>query len=466
MIRAIPKGVRLAVSFLCLWLCLGLGALGVARAQGADPAPIPADVEETIARALYDRGIELYREARYAEAHQLFSEAVARSPQGAIAPAARKMMARAELKMKTGGGPDDTRGTVDEPVDATETIDPYGPDQPIDPYGSAETGTVDHGLVVDDARDIDLAGLRLRLESERSRRNLLIYGGAFGLWHGIALAGATDSGDGGVVLALGGAALGMGGTYFLTRERTIREGQSMAVMSGATWGSLGGLFLGWATSDLRDDTSPEYDGYGVGSLIGGAIGLGAGILWAASDPSAGDVAIVNSMAGYGTVGGLLAGGLMDPPYDGAYGMNAFIGVTAGVGAGLLVANELDVSRARMAMIDLGAAVGALAPWIIVYPILKGGGDGETNGADDDTDVQITSGVSLAGMVAGAILAWSFTRDYDERRARRADAGVLLAPPALLVRGERGGWHLGSPALRLDRDGPHRSVGVGLLGGTF
>jgi len=447
-------------------LALGL-MLGVAvpRAWGqAEPAPVPADLEEGLAQSLYDRGTELYKERRYAEALTLFREAVTTSPQGPAAAAARQMIERTEVKVRGGGGASDLRGTVDEDDDVYGA----GEEGPMDPY--PEAGADNDRLIVgpgETARAPDQGPGRA---GRQAQRNLTIFGGLFGFWQGVSLANVADAGDVGALLALGGAAAGVGGTWLAVRDRQISAGQANAIMAGGTWGSLEGLFLAWALNDLAD-TPPETDnGYWAGMLVGGLAGVGAGIGYAFTDPSVGDVSVVNSTTAYGTLGGFLVGGIMDPPYDGAYGMNAFLGGLAGIGGGVLLAANVEVSRTRMAIVDLGAAVGALAPWLLVYPLVhkedRPSGAPPSDETNDDT--QITSAVSLVMMGGGAGLTWYLTRHYDQKRDLAAERRLSTTPPGLLMRDAEGGWHLGSPALRLGLGlgDERRTLAVDLLSGTF
>jgi hypothetical protein len=234
-------------------------------------------------------------------------------------------------------------------------------------------------------------------------------------------------------------------------------------MSGGTWGSIDGLLLAWAARDLRSDPEASYDGWWGGTILGGLVGIGGGIGYSYFRPSPGDVAAVNSLTGYGLLGGFLVGGIMDPPYGGAYGLNAAIGSAVGIAGGLYLASEVEVSRQRMALIDLGALLGAGAPWLLVYPVIT---EDSSNGeAETNDDEQVTSFLSLVTMGVGIGVTWWWTRDFDARR--RGDLAEGPTSPALLSRSESGRWSLGMPALRLSPPStPERTVTVDLLGGSW
>jgi hypothetical protein len=113
-----------------------------------------------------------------------------------------------------------------------------------------------------------------------------------------------------VVGAAGGGLLGAGAAGARLAVRPVSEGQGLAFASGAGWGLTAGL---WSTSLAYGplkwrDSGPE-DG---GALLRGAgvgLGAGAGLLWAARDPSPADVLEVD-LAGYlGSAVALGAAGL-------------------------------------------------------------------------------------------------------------------------------------------------------------
>lgn len=480
--RALPLVV-------CLTLCAAL-PVPAARAQEAEE---PDDVDEAVAKALFEQGVKLYHAREYADARALFLESLQRSPRGAYAASARQMVERCEerLGIRGGGTGSGSVHTVDE---EPGLVNPYEPDdgEPLDPYGDQpvpdETETIqnpylddDPGAATGDRGDIvpgapaDNAGLPggdrgPSSESRTARRQLVIFGGLYGLYTAAALQAAaeSDGGGGALLLTLAGTGVGAGAAYYLTRDRELTEGQAMAVMSGAVWGTSAGLFFAHVGDDpdLCDgcdagaEDQPDSTYFGA-SVATGAIGVGAGIYWATRKPAAGDVAFANSLAGYGLLGGLMLGVTMDPSQSRAYSLNAALGSTAGLVAGILLARKVDVSRRRMAYVDLGVGLGALASWVLVFPPLEGA----------ENDAEIAGGFSLALMATGGYAAWWLTRKLDRRPA--AQAARYPAPPAVVGLDGDGRWQLGTPILRpmvtpgVAAGGPpDLALGVDLVSGWF
>src|SRR5207248_1892414 len=126
------------------------------------------------------------------------------------------------------------------------------------------------------------------------------------------------------------------------------------------------------------------------------------------DPAPGSVALENSFGAYGFASGLLLGVTMDPPDPRAYALNAFLGGSAGLVVGAVVAPRLHPSRARMAWVDVGASLGAASAWITIFPIAKMGG------ANDSEASQVTGVFSVATLGVGAYLAWRWSEGVDGR----------------------------------------------------
>jgi hypothetical protein len=290
-------------------------------------------------------------------------------------------------------------------------------------------------------------------EVRNARSALRIFGGLYGLSLAIGLIGASGpEGDGGgeVLLALASAGAGAYLAHRVVRNREITQGQSMAVMSGATFGTAAGIYAAWL-GQAPDDSASEP--FFAGSAIGGLVGLGAGVWIATKKPDAGDVAFANSLGSYGMVGGLLLGLAMDPAQDRAYGMNALVGTLGGLGVGALLSRKVDVSRRRMAYVDLGVGLGVLTGVIIV-----GGAMG------DDADAGRMAGASaLAFGALGGVVTWYGTRKLDKKRNLQTAA----RPPALFSRGADGAWGVGLPLPRpVARTGADTAWGVDLVSGAW
>jgi hypothetical protein len=328
-------------------------------------------------------------------------------------------------------------------------------------------------------------------ESRSVRSSLMFFGGAYGLYTTLGLAAGLGGGlDGGrMLLVLGGAVAGGAGGYWIGAHKHVDQAQVDTIASSSAWGAgLGLMFAHIAdTPDCLtcEDDQPSGD-YLLASALTGTVGLGAGIWLARQDPGADDVALVNSLGGYGLLGSLMLGVAMDPPQGRAYSMNAILGTGAGLAAGLYLAHRTDVPRKRMAYLDLGVGAGALAPWLVY---------GLAGGSDSGSARQWTGVASIGLAVAGGWLTWRWTRDLvAPKRVHAApdaddsndsndsndpndstlDADDLAAvPPALLQRGARGGWRLAPVAprpfvLEPAAADPRTRLGLGidLLAGAF
>jgi hypothetical protein len=126
----------------------------------ADPVPAAAplaapeatapveDIDEVVARALYQQAMALFDQGRYADARQLFFESLARSPDGADAASARQMRARCEQRMgMTAAVAPAAASALPALRGFVAPVDPYGAtligvSGPIDPYATS-TGAFD-----------------------------------------------------------------------------------------------------------------------------------------------------------------------------------------------------------------------------------------------------------------------------------------------------------------------------------
>jgi hypothetical protein len=442
-----------------------------------DPAVVQQrDVDEFVAQALYDRGTYLYARANYVDAKQLFVEALMRAPTGPRARDALGMLRNVNEKLgikDLDDGAPGHGGVVIDPVDpygdggGEEPVDPYGDggEDPIDPYGE--------GTDVEEPPPPPQGGEESPIDAgeiRRARQVAAVIGAYDGALIGMALTGIVDvveNEDGsldqtrnsaGVIGFAAGGLVGLGGGWLLTRKRDFSMGQARAVASASVWGSVAVALLADAVTGA-DST----DGNEIvrGAAIGTIAGTGVGILYARKvKPSVDDVAVINSFAAYGTVGGLLVGMAMDPPESEAYSLNAVIGMGAGVGIGAYLADKHDISRRRMLYIDLGAAAGAAVPLLLLAAV------------NDDTktdDNQAFGFLSALGLVGGAVLAKRWTRNMDADKTPLVSKDPLV--PGLAQRASDGTWSFGGPALAPANNpalGPTlgRGVGLSLLGGSF
>ena len=174
------------------------------------------------------------------------------------------------------------------------------------------------------------------------------------------------------------------------------------------------------------------------------------------------MALIDTLAGIGAVGGLTIGMLMQPAQSEAYSLNSVIGIAGGVLAGYVAAPMTNTTPRRMLRVAGLAAAGGAAPFVLYAAIHS-----PTSTVDD----RITGVLSTAGLIGGAWLGFRLTRNMDDgldvpddKSAREPDD----APVALVGRSSSGRWGFGgvglsplSPALA-----PQRGLALQLVGATF
>ena len=492
--------------------------------------PATDEIDQAVARALLERARVLFGQGDYSDAKSLLVECLRRRAEG---PHSRDALALLrEVNGRLGVAADDgvpapvkssiaastpaDGGDFDQRAEPSgETANPLnggkpGEDwgAPIDPYGEssgssdrpepenepielpgnsvqadAETANGDSDTLVDVTKvegeaDKPADSNDRRGDLARGRRTLMVYGGIYGFLAGLALAGPEDEfgqvGGGALVAGVAASAAGMLGAHHLTRRRPYSEGQAAVIGWSGVWS---GAFLGYFSDVLTGIDNSSTNEIYKGIAIGGAVGTGLGLALASKlDPSPGDVSLTNSMGMYGMLGSLLLGVAMDPAESEAFSINAMVGTALGLGTGLYAAKRIDTSRRRMLWIDAGAGIGAAAPWILVYPFIRGEGD-------DDSSAQTVGVLSLIGMFGGGYLAWRLTHKLDRRErigkkqlVRRGRPGpgraVHLPPPGLLQRSADGSWGVGVPSFRpaenpaLAASSAKPGLAIDLLSGRF
>jgi hypothetical protein len=433
---------------------------------------VPADVDEAVAAALYDRGMALYEEGDIANAKKMFGESLGRSPAGTRSADALRMLRECNEKLgveNLDAGRPDTSGNV--PVDpyAEGPMDPYGEgggeagqggEATLDPYADPQ-GTGEQG-----------GGPGPKLDAPEGTGKVFIAHGAMqGFIAGMAVLGPFERDEvtgelgsvrGGAV-ALGLVSAGAAGyfSYYLGDKQGLTMTQGNVIASAGFWGMYNGAHLGNLFAGVDSDNNDVYKGMAISGLIGSGIGY---YYAKEKNPTEGQLAFTNSLTLYGTSGGLLFGVALDPPRGDAYSLNAVIGSGLGLGLAYYV-DGYRPTRRRMLKVDLGAAVGALAPWVLIYPF--------TADSNSSGDEQLIGFLSMVGLVGGGYGVWRYTDGEDEtdETARDEDASLSTAPPAILQRSSAGSWALGTPAIRpmdMPALAPRRGVSFGadLLSGHF
>ncbi len=289
--------------------------------------------------------------------------------------------------------------------------------------------------------------------ANEGRGRLVLWSSLYGIWLGIAADVLFDVNGtrSAIVPPMIGLAATLGGSLLITADHPVTTGQAWTIISGLDYasvdGALWGAGLGFSAKGV------------VGSAMATSAVATAAAIWvaAAQRPKAGDIELVRSSMLWGTTGGLLGLAAAAPSNTSSWTawLGGAVAMDLGLALGIGLANQFDLSRNRVLIIDAGAIGGGLAgfgfSWLIV-----GGPSG--NG-------RAVAGGTLAGLVAGIAIAAVATRNLD---SPDTDARAL-AYPALLGRAPDGRWsfNLPSPTPVMNPAGT-RPTGATLaaLGGLF
>jgi hypothetical protein len=253
----------------------------------------------------------------------------------------------------------------------------------------------------------------LRLELERlprsGRRQLLVastIGG--GLFGGGAF--TTVFGEDTLFAGLGGLAgvgIGFAGAYF-GAPQDISVGSSSYLIGTTLIGAAQGLTVATLFAcDEADDGGEQCRGNvvagaslaaGIGGLLFGTVTTGR------FDLDAGDAALINSGALWGSV----AGGLLYAAFDfdrRVRGPLLLAGLNLGLVAGGGLAARSEVSRGHVALVDLSGLAGMIAGVALVDVVEPG------------TRSERLPHFALAGMAVGLITGTYLTRNMDEPSAQ-------------------------------------------------
>lgn len=428
-----------------------------------------AEIDAYVATALFERGKLMYARGDYQTAKTLLLESVERGGDSVTSRDAKALLAGVNGKLglpadhglarpAASGAGEGNGGAVGGPVD------PYAPGGSGD-LGAAG-GSVGLGASATGDGSGDGAGQGPTDDGgsvRTARQTLLGSSTALGFTLGMGLAGPEDDdgnfNGGSLVVGALGAAGGAALAYYGTRNRQVRLGDANAIASAGLWGATLFGFFADVTTGIDNTTANDVFG---GAAIGGLLGTGTGVLLAQRyDPSAGDVALINSFGIYGATGGLLLATAIDAAEDEGYTLNVVLGGALGLGFGTYMAGRHEFSRSRMGKVDLFALAGAAVPWVLVYPLVA-----DEASASDTQLVGLLSTFTLGG---GAILGFYLTRD---RGGKDPASGASDAPPALLGRSASGQWQAGVPLLgpaslrSLDGGQGPRGIAVSVLSARF
>jgi hypothetical protein len=233
----------------------------------------------------------------------------------------------------------------------------------------------------------------------------------------------------------------------LTTRDGIKVGHSSLMIGGAAWGASLAVSLGLGL-ELRD----QYV-YAL-AVAGSALGMATGFLVARKvDISAGDSALINSGGIWGTAAGaLLTRAIFVDASSRQFGWFLLGGTTVGVFTGSLLAWKLELSRTRVALIDVGGLAGTGLGFALGFVI-------GVNSTGEDA-YQVGSRVALGGMALGLLGGAILSRKY------KGD----LPPVEALLRREHGHWAMGIPSIAVEQartpEGPTQRVTLTLARGRF
>lgn len=246
-----------------------------------------------------------------------------------------------------------------------------------------------------------------------------------------------------IPVALAGVGLGLLGSWVLTDDN-MKVGHSSIISGGTVWGAVAGASLAFGLGLTGDEQRFTQQNTLALSLLGGGLGLGAGILTAwLNDTSAGDAALVNSGALWGTLTTTLlteAISFRRADHDRAFGWLTLGGNALGLTTGALLAWGLETSRAQVAVVDAAGALGSVIGYGIGYAAGKNEDDPNSGSVCLNPNNRCISGAryALGGMALGLLSAALLSRRFHFE-VPRTEA---------LLQHHRGRWQLGLPAVHL------------------
>ncbi len=261
------------------------------------------------------------------------------------------------------------------------------------------------------ATPLQRLGARLRDETPSDRGRVILTVGQFvnGVGFGAALcafASCPSPGYGVGMMALGGA-----GALTVSAALTpqgITTGHALALSVGPAIGIANAALISSALN-LRPRT--EAAAFAFSQVAGTGL---AELVWEVLRPSAGDVSLATSFAGW-SIGFAALGhaAVHRALYAGNLPASLLVGMDAGLIVGSVVAWVYPVSVARMSLINvgflIGLGVGAGVGTLVNAALISVGADIEMNSSGANT---VLFGSVGAGAVLGAAVATILSRNWD------------------------------------------------------
>lgn len=260
---------------------------------------------------------------------------------------------------------------------------------------------------------------------QSGRPAALVLTTGYGFYQGIAISLLLDEhdllprGDDGllagtaITLASTGAGFGLG--WWVTDRYGVNEAQSGLFTSGFMWTMLNGLSGGLGVG-LDDSEALLWN-----SLISGWTGQALGILLASNvDRTAGQVSLANTVATWSGAEVAVVQGVFGVELGTHYLTWSTLAADVGLLVGAYLAKDLDISRGRARLLDLGAFAGALAGPAALFMVW---------GPEDNLREWYLGAVAV-GIPVGIGVAWHLTRDLDDDPAEPgANTAPIMVPLA-------------------------------------
>ena len=271
----------------------------------------------------------------------------------------------------------------------------------------------------------------------------MVHGGLEGGLLGATIGSLFAHGGGGAVSAsLVGVAGAAAGAYFTPKlfdDWGDSEAKVRTIGAGSVWGGTIGMLF----ADVATGANTSAREVFVGGSIGSVVGIAGGAYLANQDTlTRGDVALVDTMAGIGGIGGFTVGMVMQPAQSEAYTLNAVLGGIGGVIVGLVEAPSTNTTPRRMLRVAAVTAAGGALPFLLYAAIHD-----PTSTADE----RVTGLLSTGGLILGAYLGFRWTSHMDEgldiKDGEVPGTHADDAPPALVGRSSDGSWGIGGLGLQ-------------------
>lgn len=263
----------------------------------------------------------------------------------------------------------------------------------------------------------------------RGRPQALVLTTAYGAWQGVAISMLLDEYDlmpndvGGALmvgsgLTLATTGLGFGLGWWVTEEYGVTEAESGLFTSTVLWAALNGV-AGGVGVGLDDADALLWN-----TLISGWAGQALGILLAANvDRTAGQISLMNTVATWTGAEVALIQGAFGVEDGSSYLTWATVAADVGLLVGAWLARDVNISRGRARLLDLGAFAGALAGPAALFMVW---------GPEEDLQAWYLSAVAI-GIPVGIGVAWHLTRDLDDGAPAptptAAEGATLMLPLA-------------------------------------